>query len=123
MALQDFKDIDETVMASTILNLALHHTGQDDRDSRIALNSFKSNKTGDAQPLKKEPSEKSTTMQWHADAGHFSRAFRENFSNLHWSRVFESFGELGQEMGIAQNVELDRKAYQTLLQIFNKSKP
>ena len=27
MALQDFKDINEKVMANTILNLALNHTG------------------------------------------------------------------------------------------------
>ena len=113
MALQDFKDINERIMANTIVNLALNHTGKDDYSSRIALNSFKSNKTGDAQLLKKEPSEKSNMMQWHADAGHFSRAFRENFSNLNWLRVFEAFGELDQE--IDSNIVLDRKAYQTLL--------
>ena len=62
MALQDFKDINERTMANTILNLALHHTGKDDYNSRLALNSFKSNKTGDAQLLKKEPGEKTTTM-------------------------------------------------------------
>ena len=62
-------------------------------------------------------------MGWHADAGHFSRAFRENFSHLHWQRVFEAFAELGSDMDVAENVCLDKKAYQTLLQIFNKSKP
>ena len=121
MALQDFKDINERTMANTILNLALHHTGKDDYNSRLALNSFKSNKTGDAQLLKKEPGEKTTTMQWHADAGHFARAFRENFSSLNWSRVFEAFSELDSE--ISPNFTMDQKAYTTLLQIFNKSKP
>ena len=62
MALQDFKDINERIMANTIVNLALNHTGKDDYSTRIALNSFKSNKTGDAQLLKKEPSEKSNVI-------------------------------------------------------------
>ena len=84
MAMQDFKDINEKMMANTILNLAIHHTGNDCYNSRLVLNCFKVNKTGDMTALKKEPSDKSTSMQWHGDAGHFGRAFRENFSNLHW---------------------------------------
>ena len=121
MALQDFKDINERTMANTILHLALNHTGQDQYQSRVALNLFKANKTGDASLLKKEPSDKSTTLQWHADSGHFSRAFRENFSNLNWLRVFEQFGELSSE--IDKSISLDKKAYLTLMSIFNKSKP
>ena len=100
-------------MANTILQLALHHTGKDDFNSRLALNSFKSNKTGDAQLLKKEPGDKTTIMQWHADANHFARAFRENFSSLNWSRVFESFSELDTE--IEPDFKMDQKAYTTLL--------
>lgn len=122
MALQDFKDINERVMANTILHLALNHTGQDSLNSRIAFNTFKTNKLGDMSLLKKEPSDKSTTLSWYSDSGHFARAFRENFSNLNWLRVFEEFGELGDEE-ISKHIDLEKKAYLTLMQIFNKSKP
>ena len=56
---------------------------------------FEVNKTGDAANLKKEPNDKINMMQWHV--GHFSRAFRENFSNLNWNRVLESFAELSDD--------------------------
>ena len=52
-------------------------------------------------------------MQWHADAGHFARAFRENFSSLNWSRVFDAFSELDSE--ISSDFKMDQKAYTTLL--------
>lgn len=91
MVLQDFKDINERTMANTILHLALNNKGEESPHSRITFNIFKSNKTGD--PLKKEQVDKST-IQWNADAAHFARAFRENFSNLNWLKVFESFTEL-----------------------------
>ena len=64
---------------------------------------FKSNKTGD--PLKKDPIDKTATMQWHADPQHFSGAFRENFSNLNWLKVFESFGDLDEEIDAKVKLE------------------
>jgi hypothetical protein len=120
-ALQDFKDIDERTIANTILQLAINHTGQDMYANRLVSALFKSNKTGDVSIAKKEPSDKSTTLQWHTDSGNFPRAFRENFSNLNFIKVFESFGELDHE--ISSNIKLESKAYLTLMQIFNKSKP
>ena len=93
--LQDFKDINEKQMASMLLNLSVNYSGQDDISSRIVFAIFEVNKTGDPASLKKEPNEKITQMQWHA--AHFSRAFRENYSNLNWTRVLESFAELAEE--------------------------
>lgn len=57
-ALQDFKDINEKTMANMLLHLAVHYSGQDDLQSRIAFGLFEVNKTGDASSLKKEPSDK-----------------------------------------------------------------
>ena len=54
-------------------------------------------------------------MQWHV--GHFSRAFRENYSNLNWTKVLESFSEL------AEDVSLDLKQFTFFIQLFVKSKP
>lgn len=62
MALQDFKDINEKTMANTILHLALNNTGQDTIQSRIVLNTFEANKLYDPQLLRKEPSDKNTTL-------------------------------------------------------------
>lgn len=119
MALQDFKDIDERDMASMILHLSLHNTGQDTSQSRIALSCFEANKLGDPAVLKKEPTDKNTTLQW--QIGNFARAFRELYSNLSYYKVFESFSELCD--GLDRDVQLDAKAYSTLIQLFNKSKP
>lgn len=83
-------------------------------------NVFEANKLGDAGNLKKEPSDKSTAVSWHV--GHFSRAFRENFSHLNWLGVFESFAELSPEC-LQPSEVLTPKAQSILLQIFNKSKP
>ena len=65
--------------------------------------------------------DKSQTLKWQADPNNYSRAFRENYSNLNWLKVFEAFSELDQELEVGIN--LDQKAYETLIQIFNKSKP
>lgn len=111
MALQDFKDINEKTMANTILHLSINHTGHDDLSSRIVYNTFEANKMGDPTALKKELSEKRNVMGWHA--GHFSRAFRENYSNLNWLKVFEGFTELSD--GLDPNIQLDARAYSTLL--------
>lgn len=119
MALQDFKEINEQSMANMILHLSLNNNGQDTSQSRIVLNAFEANKLGDPQVLRKEPSDKNTTLQW--QIGNFARAFREIYSNLSYYKVFESFNELSH--GLEPNVSLDAKAYSTLLQLFNKSKP
>lgn len=58
-------------------------------------------------------------MQW--QVGNFARAFREIYSNLSYYKVFESFSDLSD--GLDYDVSLDAKAYSTLLQLFNKSKP
>lgn len=57
-------------------------------------------------------------MTWHV--AHFSRAFRENYSKLDWTKVLESFAELQSK----EAAELfDSKAYSFFLQLFSKSKP
>ena len=40
---------------------------------------------------------------------------------MNWLKVFESFSELDEEIDVG--ISLDQKAYETLIQIFNKSKP
>ena len=65
--------------------------------------------------------DKSQTLKWQADPNNYSRAFRENYSNLNWLKVFEAFSDLDRELDVGIN--LDQKAYETLIQIFNKSKP
>jgi len=40
---------------------------------------------------------------------------------LNWLKVFESFSELDEEIEVG--ITLDTKAYETLIQIFNRSKP
>jgi len=82
MALGDFKDINEHTMAKTILMLALNHTGEKDLGSEIACIMFEANKKCDPSVFKGEPKEKKSTSSWNVD--NFSRAFRENYSNLSW---------------------------------------
>lgn len=110
MALGDFKDINEHTMAKTILMLALNHTGEKDLGSEISCIIFEANKKCDASIIsRKEPSEKKSTSSWNVD--NFSRAFRENYSNLSWQRVFEEFSMLGAEFN---SKVIDTKAYETL---------
>lgn len=59
-------------------------------------------------------------MQWHV--AHFSRAFRENYSNLNWTRVLESFAELPEDSEHLAD-KFDSKAFAFFLQLFSKSKP
>jgi hypothetical protein len=120
MALQDFKDINEKQMAKMLLHLAIHYSGTDDFSSRIVFTLFEVNKTGDATNLKKEPNDKVNQMQWHV--GHFSRAFRENYSNLKWERILESLTELTEDANQLAE-KFDSKAYSFFLQLFSKSKP
>lgn len=120
MVLQDFKDINERTMANTLVHLALKNSGEEFYQTRIACNAFKANKTGE--PLKKkEQAEKMQSLQWQTDTNHFARAFREFYSNLNWLKVFESLCELDEELN--REIKLDSKAYETFIQIFNKSKP
>jgi hypothetical protein len=110
LALQDFKDISEKSMANMLLHLSAHYSGQDDLHSRIVYNLFEVNKTGDPAGLVKEPNFKNTQMTWHV--AHFSRAFRENYSKLDWTKVLESFAELQSQ----EAAELfDAKAYSFFL--------
>ena len=111
MVLQDFKDINESTMANTILHLAINNSGEEPCQTRIAVNAFKANKTGDA--LKEKSIDKTETIQWQADPNHYARAFRENFSNLNWLKVFESLSELDDE--VEPGISLDGKAYETLI--------
>jgi len=97
-------------MAKTILMLALNHTGEKDLGSEISCIIFEANKKCDASIIsRKEPSEKKSTSSWNVD--NFSRAFRENYSNLSWQRVFEEFSMLGAEFN---SKVIDTKAYETL---------
>jgi hypothetical protein len=58
--LQEFKNIDEKIMAQTILHLSVHHTGKDDHVSKIVYNSLESNKQGNPVSIRKEPEDKKT---------------------------------------------------------------
>jgi len=62
LALQDFKDINEKTMASTLLHLAVHHSGNVDLQQQIIFNIYEANKLGDPANLKKEPTEKSSVV-------------------------------------------------------------
>ncbi len=46
MTLSEFKDFNEFTMAKTLLNLALHHTGYDDFQSRVIYQTFELTKKG-----------------------------------------------------------------------------
>lgn len=99
-------------MANTILHLALNNSGEEFDQTRIACNVYKANKTGE--PLKKkEQADKTQSLQWQTDPNHYARAFRENYSNLNWLRVFESLSELDEELDIG--ISLDSKAYETFI--------
>lgn len=115
MTLSDFKDINEKIMARTLLHLAFHHTGQDDQTSRVIYTTFEANKKGVGVGSAKEPSDKKTAMTWSVD--NLARAFRELYSHLNWLKVFEALSE------IEEAVILDGKAFSFFLQIFVKSKP
>lgn len=123
MSLADFKDINEQTMANTLLHLALNHTGLDNLSSRIAFHTFEVNKLGDLNQIPKNLNDKQCQMHW--QAGQLQRAFRENYSHLNWLKVFEAFGDLDKEIQHFREsgMNLDEKAYSTLLQIFNESKP
>jgi sulfur relay (sulfurtransferase) DsrC/TusE family protein len=122
MALQDFKDINEKTMANMLLHLSINCSGQDDLNSRIVFNLFEANKTGDSAPIQKDPNFKNTQMQWHV--AHFSRAFRENYSNLNWTRVLDAFTELPDDSNVNSLAQqFDQKSYSFFLQLFTKSKP
>lgn len=62
-------------------------------------------------------------MSWSID--NLARAFRELYSTLNWHKVFESFGEINDQEIPPQVLEhgLDTKQFQTLMQLFNRSKP
>lgn len=113
--LEEFKDINEKTMAKTLLYLAQNHTGTDDLNTRIVYNTFEACKKGDSSSVSKDPSNKKTQMTWSID--NLARAFRELYSNLNWSKVFESLSE------VEDDVLLDQKAFTVFMQIFNKSKP
>lgn len=62
-------------------------------------------------------------MSWSID--NLARAFRELYSNLSWQKVFESFGEIVDQDIPPDVLEhgLDTKQFQTLMQLFIRSKP
>jgi hypothetical protein len=90
-------------MAKTLLYLSQNHTGTDDQHSRIAYTAFEACKKGDSSGLNKEPGEKKTQMSWSVD--NLARAFRELFSTLNWSRVFQQLSE------IKDDIQLDAKSF------------
>lgn len=91
-ALEDFKDINEKTMAKTLLHLSENHIGVEDLHSRVVYSTFEACKKGETSGLNKEPSNKTTQMGWSID--NLARAFRELYSNLNWSKVFESISEI-----------------------------
>ena len=54
-------------------------------------------------------------MGWSID--NLGRVFRELYSTLNWTKVFEALTEIEDE------INLDQKAFATFLQLFNKAKP
>lgn len=86
-------------------------------------NTFESNKDGNSASIKKEPEDKKTQMSWSID--NLARAFRELYSNLSWLKVFESFGEILNEDIPAEVLVngLETKQFQTLIQLYVRSKP
>jgi hypothetical protein len=113
--LEDFKDISERTMARTLLQLSLNHTGTDDLNTRILMNTFEANKKSDSSILRKDLADKKNQMTWSVD--NLVRAFRELYSHLQWGKVFEALAEIRDE------VALDVKAFTMFLQLTNKSKP
>ena len=113
--LEEFKDINEKTMARTLLHLSINHSGMDDHYSRLVTVTLEANKKGDSSGLKKDVGEKKTPVTWSVD--NLARAFRELYSHLSWSKVFEALSD------IEDDITLDAKAFGTFLQIFNKSKP
>lgn len=105
--LEDFKDINEKIMARTLLNLSIQHTGSDDHASKIAQNTFEANRKSDSTLLKKEVVDKKNQVTWSVD--NLVRAFRELFSHLNWQKVFEALSEITDEY------QLDAKAFTTFL--------
>lgn len=90
--LSEFKSIDEKTMSMMLLHLSINHSGKDDTISKIVYNTFESNKDGNGASIKKEPEDKKTVMTWSID--NLARAFRELYSTLNWSKVFDGFGEV-----------------------------
>lgn len=61
--------------------------------------SFEACKKGENSNLNKEPGDKKTQVTWSVD--NLARAFRELYSNLNWSKVFDALSE------VDDNVNLD----------------
>lgn len=106
-----------------ILNLAIHNTGKDDHVSKIVYNTYESNKDGNGASIKKEPEDKKNPMNWSIE--NIARAFRELYSHLNWGKVFDNLGEIENWSLEPQFLDqgFNQKQFQTLLQLFNKSKP
>ena len=68
---------------------------------------YESVKKGETQGLQKEPTEKKSTISWSID--NLGRVFRELYSTLNWTKVFEALTE------IEDKIVLDQKAFATFL--------
>ena len=88
-SLQEFKGLEEDEMAETILHLAVNHSSKEDQNSKLVQMAFEANREGNYRPLSKEPEDKKTTSSWSLD--NLSRAFRELYPILNWTKVFDSF--------------------------------
>jgi hypothetical protein len=95
-SLEDFKDINEKTMAKTLLHLSFNHSGQDDLNSKIVQAVYESIKKGESSGLSKEPSDKKSTMGWSID--NLGRVFRELYSTLNWTKVFEALTEIEDDL-------------------------
>lgn len=79
-------------MAKTLLQLSFYHSGSDDLNSKIAQATYEACKKGETSGLSKEPSDKKSIMGWSID--NLGRVFRELYSTLNWTKVFEALTEV-----------------------------
>jgi site-specific DNA-adenine methylase len=75
-------------MANTLINLANHHSGVDDKQNRLVHVVYECNKKGDMTYLNKELGDKKVNANWNIET--ITRAFRELYSHLDWRKVFEA---------------------------------
>ena len=95
--------------------LSINHVGEDNINSKIALQIFEANKKGE-KVSEKEPTEKKTQqLSWNVD--NLARILRELYSSFTWEKVFEGLAYIKEELVI------DQKGFNFFLTLFNKVKP
>jgi hypothetical protein len=82
---------------------------------------FESCKKGDNTYINKEVEDKRTNALWSLD--NLARAFRELYSHLNWVKVFEALDTINPAHHMFDPEFIDKKAFQTFLSLYNKTKP